>query len=492
MPFDPVSKRTEAEITENGQKCIITKGAPQVIIRLCETEQAKDKINNDVNAFASRGYRSLAVAVKKVGDAAFSFVGLLPLYDPPRQDSRATIEEAKSLGLKIKMVTGDNQAIAREIARILNIGDNILDTDELRSDGTLKEMSLLANIIATTLYKKLAPSAGEAEIQKVNDDILLQLSARLKQANLPHGHIRKHESEIIEVIENADGFSQVLPEDKYFIIDKLQRANHIVAMTGDGVNDAPALKKADAGIAVSGATDAARAAADVVLVAPGLSVIINAIHEARLVFERMKSYATFRMAETIRVILFMTLSIVVFNFYPVTAVMIILLALLNDIPIMMIAYDHAETSKVPVRWKMREVMAVSGVLGLAGVVASFILFFFLEKMKFPQPLIQSLIFLKLSVAGHSTLYTTRSDEKHFWKKQWPSPRLFIPTFSTQIVATVIAAYGIFMTATGWQFAAYIWLYALVWFVINDLLKVWTFKWLKKAGLPEAPSGNGGS
>ena len=304
-----------------------------------------------------------------------------------------------------------------------------------------------------------------------------QVNQQMKAANLPHGHIRKHESEIIEIIESADGFSQVLPEDKYFIIDKLQKANHIVAMTGDGVNDAPALKKADAGIAVSGATDAARAAADVVLVAPGLSVIINAIQEARLVFERMRSYATFRIAETIRVILFMTLSILVFNFYPVTAVMIILLALLNDIPIMMIAYDNAQTSQAPVRWDMRQVMTVSSVLGIAGVVASFILFFILEKTGFSQPLIQTLIFLKLSVAGHSTLYTTRTGDKHFWKRPFPSPKLFLPTFSTQIIATIIAAYGLFMTPIGWKYAGYIWIYAFVWFLINDLLKVWAFRWL---------------
>ena len=265
---------------------------------------------------------------------------------------------------------------------MLNIGSNILDTSELRNDGTIREMSILAEIIGTSLLKKLSPASTQEEIDQLRDELLDKVTSQSKVANLPHGHIRKHESEIIEVSENADGFSQVLPEDKYFIIDKLQKANHIVAMTGDGVNDAPSLKKADAGIEVSGATDAARAAADVVLVAPGLSVIINAIQEARLVFERMKSYATFRISETIRVILFMTLSILVFNFYPVTAVMIILLALLNDIPIMMIAYDNAEPSKIPVRWHMQEIMTVSAVLGVAGLIASFVLFFIVEKMGF--------------------------------------------------------------------------------------------------------------
>lgn len=478
IPFDPVIKRSEAEVLYANKRWVAVKGAPQVVLHLCENESEKNKIDDTVHAFAVKGYRTLAVAIKKESEKTFSFVGLIPLYDPPREDSRATIAEAKKLGLKIKMITGDNQAIAKEIASMLGIGSNILDTNELKTDGTIRELSILAEIIGSSLLKKLSPAVSEAEIQILKNDLVEQVNRQFSSVNLPHGHIRKHESEIIEVIENADGFSQVLPEDKYFIIDKLQKANHIVAMTGDGVNDAPALKKADAGIAVSGATDAARAAADVVLVAPGLSVIINAIHEARLVFERMKSYATFRIAETIRVILFMTLSILVFNFYPVTAIMIILLALLNDIPIMMIAYDNAETSKSPVKWNMQEVMTVASVLGSAGVVASFLLFFLLEKLGYSQPLIQTIIFLKLSVAGHSTLYTTRTHERHFWKKPWPSPKLFIPTFSTQIIATLVAVFGLFMAAVGWKDAAYIWLYALVWFIINDYLKVWTFKWLR--------------
>ncbi len=479
IPFDPVRKRTEADLTFQDQQWTIIKGAPQVILGLCKEEPQKNKISNDVHEFAVKGYRTLAVAVKKNAANTFSFVGLIPLYDPPRTDSKQTIEEAKKLGLDVKMITGDNEAIAREIAAMLDIGNNIFDTSELRSDGTLREFSVLAEIIADTLTKKFLPSASQADIDKLNDELVQKVKQKLTVSALPMGHVRKHESEIIEVIENANGFSQVLPDDKYFIIDKLQKADHIVAMTGDGVNDAPALKKADAGIAVSGATDAARAAADVVLVAPGLSVIINAINEARLVFERMKSYATFRIAETIRVILFMTLSILVFNFYPVTAIMIILLALLNDIPIMMIAYDNAEISKTPVRWNMREVMTVSMVLGSAGVVASFFLFFLLEKMNFSQPLIQTMMFLKLSVAGHSTLYVTRTGKKHFWERPWPSPKLFIPTFSTQIIATFIAACGLFMTSTGWMYAGLIWVYALIWFLVNDYLKVWTFKYLKK-------------
>lgn len=480
IPFDPIRKHTDATVKHADETLYIAKGAPQVILRLCENEINKKQINSDVYGFAEKGNRTLSVAIKKDNEKTYSLVGLIPMYDPPREDSKETIAEARRLGIKVKMVTGDNHAIAVEIARMLDIGDNILDTAELKHDNTVKEFTLLAEIISAAFYKKLSPDVSQADIKKFSDDIIKKIEDEFASAHLPQGHIRKHESEIIGIIENADGFSQVLPEDKYFIIDKLQHADHIVAMTGDGVNDAPALKKADAGIAVSGATDAARAAADLVLMAPGLSVIINALTEARLVFERMKGYATFRIAETMRVILFMSLSILVFNFYPVTAIMIIILALLNDIPIMMIAYDNAEANKEPVRWNMREVMTVAAVLGIAGVIASFLLYYFLEKMQFPTAIIQTIIFVKLDVAGHSTIYVTRTGEKHFWQKPYPSLKFFIPAFSTRIIGTLVAAFGIFMAAISWRDIGYIWLYATMWFIFNDYLKVWTFKLLRRS------------
>ncbi|HZV12452.1 MAG TPA: HAD-IC family P-type ATPase, partial [Candidatus Kapabacteria bacterium] len=369
--------------------------------------------------------------------------------------------------------------IAREIARILDIGEDIFDTNELHTGGVSRELELLADVVSTTLYKKLKPDASDAELRQISDDIVKNVTNKINIANLPHGHVRKHESEIIGLIESADGFSQVLPEDKYLIIEELQKADHIVAMTGDGVNDAPALKKADAGIAVSGATDAARAAADLVLLAPGLSVIINALTEARVVFDRMKSYAIFRIAETMRVILFMTLSILVFNFYPVTAIMIIILALLNDVPIMMIAYDNVPVEKRPIRWNMNEVTTIASILGVAGVVASFLLFFLLEHFGLAPALIQTLIFLKLSVAGHSTIYVTRAERRHFWQKPYPSLKFFLPAISSQILATFVAVYGIFMPSISWEYAGYIWLYATIWFVFNDYVKIWSYRWIDR-------------
>jgi H+-transporting ATPase len=249
-------------------------------------------------------------------------------------------------------------------------------------------------------------------------------------------------------------------------------------MTGDGVNDAPALKKADCGFAVSNATDAARAAADIILTAPGLSVISEALCQARITFARMKSYATFRIAETIRIILFMTLSIVVFNFYPVTALMIILLALLNDIPILAIAYDNTKVHPKPMRWNMRELLTISTILGIAGVVSTFILFFILREQGFSEDVIRTLIFLKLIIAGHSTLYITRA-EGWFWERPWPSPLLFGATFGTEILGTLIAVYGFLVAPIGWEYALWIWAYALVWFVINDVIKAFAHRILRQ-------------
>ena len=480
LPFDPVHKRTEGIYIESDHELIITKGAPQVIIEQSD-ENSFDKkaVYKAVNSYAQKGFRTLGVAYKRGDEEFFQFVGLIPLFDPPRVDSKQAIEEAQAKGVSVKMITGDNLAVAKYIAQILSIGEDIEDVRALKGES-IEEFIVLSRIITKAITQTLEPDYDEEKVNETVDTMMRKIQRELYNMPLPKGKVAKHESEIIALIEEATGFAQVYPEDKYFIVDKLQKNDHIVGMTGDGVNDAPALKKADCGIAVSGATDAARAAADIVLLAPGLRVIVDAIKESRKIFERMKSYAIFRISETIRIIIFMTLAIVVYDFYPVTTLMIILLALLNDIPIIFIAYDNTKIREKPVRWDMKEIFVLSSWLGIAGVLSSFLLFWILiSKMQLPLAFVQSLFFVKLVVAGHGTIYNTRIDE-WFFKPPFPAKALFNATFISAIAGTIISVYGFgLMEPIGWKWAGVIWAYALVWFVFNDTVKMLVLRYYRK-------------
>ncbi|MEJ2355516.1 MAG: plasma-membrane proton-efflux P-type ATPase, partial [candidate division WOR-3 bacterium] len=397
-PFDPVSKRTEAEIEGNdGKHFKVSKGAPQVIMSLIENREFDTKkVNEKVDAFASNGFRALGVA--KTGENKnWEFVGLLALSDPPREDSAETIKIAKSMGVNVKMVTGDHIAVAKEIASQVNMGTNIVKSDSF---------------------------------------------------------LDKSDREAKKVVEDADGFAEVFPEHKYHIVELLQANGHIVGMTGDGVNDAPALKKADAGIAVAGSSDAAKSAASIVLTKSGLSVIIDAIRQSRKIFQRMNNYSIYRITETIRVLIFVTSSIIVFKFYPVTALMIVLLALLNDAPIMTIAYDNVKPSEKPDKWDMRTLLSISTVLGIVGVFVSFsVLYIGRDVFHLSREVLQSFIYLKLSVAGHMTVFVART-KGPFWSIK-PSKQLLFAVLITQFIATLIVVYGFLMPAMGWGLALFI-------------------------------------
>ena len=421
-PFDPVHKRTEATVKgADGKTFKVTKGAPQVILALSANAAAvKSAVDKAVDDFAARGFRALGVA-RTEGDGKWRLLGVLPLFDPPRVDAKSTIATAAEMGVKIKMVTGDALAIAREMAKTLGMGANILD----------------ANTLGDSKTEETAAAAKS--------------------------------------IENADGFAQVFPEHKFHIVDVLQKHGHIVGMTGDGVNDAPALKKADCGFAVSGATDAARAAASIVLVAPGLSVIIDAIKESRKIFQRMNSYAIYRIAETLRVLLFMTLAIVIFNFYPLTAIMIVILALLNDGAILSIAYDNVTYRNQPETWDMRLVLGIATVLGLVGPIASFGLFYLGDRIfHLGHPELQTMMYLMLSVAGHLTIFQTRT--RGPWWSTRPAWILLAAVVGTQAVATLIAVYGAWLvTPLGWKYAGIVWGYAFAWFLVTDPVKLLAYK-----------------
>lgn len=423
-PFNPVSKRTEASVEDSkGKHFKVSKGATQVILSLIDDDTIESKMNRYVEEFAKKGYRALGVA-KTDEYGNWQYVGLFGIYDPPREDSAETIKTAQSMGVDIKMVTGDHVAIAREISEEVNLGTNII---------------------------------------------------------IPEDFINEPDRKAKKIVEETDGFAEVFPEHKYHIVELLQDKGHAVSMTGDGVNDAPALKKANVGIAVAGATDAAKSAASIVFTLPGISVIIDSIKESRKIFQRMNNYAIYRIAETVRVLFFISLSIIFFNFYPVTALMIVLLALLNDAPIMTIAYDNVIYSNEPEKWDLKVILGIATMLGLIGVVSSFfILYIGLNIFHLSSTLLQSFIYLKLSVAGHLTVFVART-KGHFWSVK-PALPLFLAVVITQSIATIIVVYGLLLPAIGWYLAAFIWIYALIAFVITDFIKVRFYKFLKREGI----------
>lgn len=427
VPFDPVTKRTEATLRGNdGATFRTSKGMPSVILDLCALPAPeREGVESGVANLAAQGMRALAAA-RTDASGRWTFLGVLPLLDPPRADSKATIDEARRLGVAVKMVTGDDVAIARTISGQLGMGSNIrLATDLFGEPGS--------------------PAAPEADLARG--------------------------------VLAADGFARVFPEHKYAVVKALQSAGHIVGMTGDGVNDAPALKQADVGIAVSGATDAARAAASLILTAPGLSVIIDGIIEARRIFERMMSYMLYRVAMTIGIMVFVVAAVGFFDFFPLTAVMVIALALLDDLPIMAIAYDRAGAPERPVKWDMPRVFTISSVLGLLSVVQSFgLLYLGHNHYHLDAQHLQTMMFLQLVAGGHLLLFITRAAGP-FWAKPWPDPRLFAAIVGTQALAVLACGVGIgsVVPALPWEIIGWVWIYNLVWMVILDVAKLTLYR-----------------
>ncbi|KAH9715596.1 ATPase 9 plasma membrane-type [Citrus sinensis] len=441
LPFNPVEKRTAITyIDSDGSWHRISKGAPEQIIELCNLrEDVRNKAHTIIDKFADRGLRSLAVAEQSVPEKTkespggpWQFVGLLPLFDPPRHDSAETIRRALNLGVNVKMITGDQLAIAKETGRRLGMGTNMYPSSALL--GQIKD----ANISA-----------------------------------LP----------VDELIEKADGFAGVFPEHKYEIVRKLQERKHICGMTGDGVNDAPALKKADIGIAVADATDAARGASDIVLTEPGLSVIVSAVLTSRAIFQRMKNYTIYAVSITIRIVLgFLLIALIwKFDFSPF---MVLIIAILNDGTIMTISKDRVKPSPVPDTWKLKEIFATGIVLGTYLAVMTVLFFwaihsstFFSEKFGVrsirdsPHELTAA-VYLQVSIVSQALIFVTRSRSWSFLER--PGLLLIAAFIIAQLVATLIAVYANFGFARihgiGWGWAGVIWLYSIVFYIPLDVLK----------------------
>jgi len=434
VPFDPVSKRTEATVTDSsGNTVVVSKGAPQAIVDLAKPDaDVAKKVADTVADLASRGSRALGVARSTDGGSSWSLLGILPMFDPPRDDSKATIDKANEKGVKVKMVTGDDTAIAIETARQLGLGTHIIPA----ADAFPKDMD--------------------------PDNVSPQ---------------------IMDSIERADGFARVFPEHKYAIVKALQSRGHIVAMTGDGVNDAPALKQADCGTAVSGATDAARGAAALILTAPGLSVINSAIDEARRIFGRITSYTVYRVALTMDIMFLVVLSTIFLGFQPVTAVMLVVMSLLDDMPIMAIAYDNTRVSREPIRWEMHRVLGISAVLGFFAVVQSFgLLLAGTEVINHPahsawfglstMGQLQSLMFLQLVASGPLLLFVIRS-ERWFFLPPYPAVALLGAITSTQVIALLMCAFGWLVDPISWTLIAAVWIYNIVWMFVMAIVRLVT-------------------
>ncbi|KAL3744029.1 hypothetical protein ACJRO7_013304 [Eucalyptus globulus] len=441
LPFNPVDKRTALTyVDSDGSWHRASKGAPEQILALCNArEDLKKKVHSVIDKFAERGLRSLAVARQEVPEkskespgAPWQFVGLLPLFDPPRHDSAETIRRALNLGVNVKMITGDQLAIAKETGRRLGMGTNMYPSASLL--GQHKDASIAA---------------------------------------LP----------VEELIEKADGFAGVFPEHKYEIVKKLQEQKHICGMTGDGVNDAPALKKADIGIAVADATDAARGASDIVLTEPGLSVIISAVLTSRAIFQRMKNYTIYAVSITIRIVFgFMFIALIwKFDFSPF---MVLIIAILNDGTIMTISKDRVKPSPLPDSWKLKEIFATGIVLGGYLALMTVIFFWAMQETTFfsdkfgVRPLKDrreeemAALYLQVSIVSQALIFVTRSRSWSFVER--PGLLLMSAFCVAQLIATVLAVYANWgfaeIKGCGWGWAGVIWLYSIVTYLPLDLLK----------------------
>ena len=488
MPFDPIVKRTEGSVRETatGKTFKATKGAPNVILnvvqRSCDdallSEALQQEVERAVLALGARGIRSLAVAkTNEECPYKWEFLGLLAFADPPRPDTKQTIEEAQRYGVAVKMITGDHLLIARETARVLGMGDYVTNAD-------------------------LLPA--------------LDPSTKKKPPNLARDYG--------DMCLSVDGFSHVLPEQKYLIVECLRELGYKVGMTGDGVNDAPALKRADVGIAVAGATDAARAAADIVLTKPGLSTIVESILIARRVFVHISNFLTYRIAATLQLVFFEFIALFAFEPYshmPVgweadptfpdhhhwpylfhmPVLMLMLITLLNDGTLMAVGHDNASARMTPERWNMPVQYVVAAVLAAVSCLSSLLLLYLSLESWTPHHVYQAFgigglsygqiitsIYLKVSISDFLTLFSARTGPDWFWTTT-PAPVLLGAAALALTVSTIIACAwpksGGHIPIIGlarrppYELVVYIWLYCLVWFILQDAAKVGTYSLLRK-------------
>ncbi|CAG8953961.1 hypothetical protein HYFRA_00009060 [Hymenoscyphus fraxineus] len=399
-PFDPVSKKVQAVVeSPQGERIICVKGAPLFVLKTVEEdhpipEEIDQAYKNKVAEFATRGFRSLGVARKR-GEGSWEILGIMPCSDPPRHDTARTINEAKTLGLSIKMLTGDAVGIARETSRQLGLGTNVYNAERLGLGGG---------------------------------------------GDMPG-------SEVYDFVEAADGFAEVFPQHKYNVVEILQQRGYLVAMTGDGVNDAPSLKKADTGIAVEGASDAARSAADIVFLAPGLGAIIDALKTSRQIFHRMYAYVVYRIALSLHLEIFLGLWIAILN-RSLNIELVVFIAIFADVATLAIAYDNAPFSKSPVKWNLPKLWGMSVLLGIVLAVGTWITLTTMIARGEDAGIVQNfgvmdaVLFLEISLTENWLIFITRANGP-FWSSI-PSWQLSGAILVVDIVATFFTLFGWFL------------------------------------------------
>ncbi len=485
MPFDPIVKRTESTIREKGETFKVSKGAPHIIIKLSKDESVNRKVHEDVHKLGLRGIRAMAVA-KTDASGEWKFLGLLTFLDPPRHDTKETIRRAIDFGVEVKMITGDHLLIATETARSLDLGDRI--------EGREGVFPQIRGADGLPLLDPVTKKAPEDLVEKYGD-----------------------------YIRHGNGFAQVFPEHKFLIVQCLRKMGFKVGMTGDGVNDAPALKRADVGIAVAGATDAARAAADIVLTEEGLATIVEGIIIARCIFQRMKNFITYRIAATLQLLCFFFIAVLTLkpssfapddwrttegfdehewpDYFKMPVLMLMLITLLNDGTLLSIGYDNVNPSKYPNEWNLPVLFIVASMLAFVALASSILLLYLgldswredsffqtsgMGGLSYGQ--ITTMIYLKVSISDFLTLFSARTHDGFFWSSR-PSnillfAALFALTISTILAASWPATYPDGQYALGLArrhptfLILWVWLYCLVFWFIQDAFKVVLYKWME--------------
>lgn len=415
-PFQMSTKRTDATIRNGGREYKVVKGAVMVVCSLCRLGgREKGRVSEAVKAYAKKGFRSIAVAVGENG--TMRLVGIIALYDEPREDARGLISELNGLGVDTKMLTGDNVAVAGEMASELGLKGRIIDMSKVgKTDG-----------------KSLFP-----------------------------------------LISRAAGFANIFPEDKYIIVKALQGHKKITGMTGDGINDAPALRQAEVGIAVSNATDVAKSAAAIVITQRGIGVIIEAVKESRRIFERMLTYTMTKVARVVQIVGFIAILFLgMHGFIAITPFLLILLMFTNDISNIAIATDNALYSKIPDIWRIRSIMYSMGVIGMLLIVQALLLVPLSYVLGLTVVQFQTCAFLLLDISDKFTIFNMR--EKGFFWKSRPSNALLLGSLAGILAGILFSYYGIFVSRISVDAILSVIALSVLFFFVVDIAKVSLFR-----------------